>query len=60
LLSLGKLERSQLIDLVVEDYEAENIERVRAWKEGGLGWNEVEQKHFVYVPHATPLTWQVY
>ena len=58
--SSGKSERSQLVDLVVEDHEAENIERVRARKEGGPGWNEVEQKHFVYVPHATPPTWQVH
>lgn len=45
--SSGKSERSQLVDLVVEDHEAENIERVRARKEGGPGWNEVEQKHCV-------------
>ncbi|THW59743.1 DUF300-domain-containing protein [Aureobasidium pullulans] len=38
---------SQLVDLVVEDHQAEEIERVRARKEGGPGWNEVEQKHFV-------------
>ena len=38
---------SQLVDLVVEDREAEEIERVRARKEGGPGWNSVEQKHFV-------------
>lgn len=38
---------SQLVDLVVEDKEAEEIERVRARKEGGPGWNSVEQKHFV-------------
>jgi hypothetical protein len=31
----------------VEDHEAEEIERVRARKEGGPGWNEIEQKHFV-------------
>ena len=40
---------SQLVDLVVEDREAANIERVRARKEGGPGWNSVEQKHFVKV-----------
>lgn len=40
---------SQLVDLVVEDHEAEQIERVRARKEGGPGWNAVEQKHFVQV-----------
>lgn len=38
---------SQLVDLVVEDNEAEDIERIRARKEGGPGWNSVEQKHFV-------------
>lgn len=38
---------SQLVDLVVEDHQAEEIERVRARKEGGPGWNEVEQRHFV-------------
>lgn len=38
---------SQLVDLVVEDTEAEQIERVRARKEGGPAWNETEQKHFV-------------
>nr|POE75129.1 transmembrane protein 184 like [Quercus suber]POE94792.1 transmembrane protein 184 like [Quercus suber] len=40
---------SQLVDLVVEDEQAEQIERVRARKEGGPGWNSVEQKHFVQV-----------
>lgn len=39
--------RSQLVDLVVEDTEAEQIERVRARKEGGAVWNEDEAKHFV-------------
>ena len=38
---------SQLVDLIVEDHQAEEIERVRARKEGGPGWNEIEQKHFV-------------
>jgi len=38
---------SQLVDLVVEDVQAEQIERVRARKEGGPGWNESEQKHYV-------------
>ena len=38
---------SQLVDLVVEDKEAENVERVRARKEGGSAWNESETKHFV-------------
>lgn len=45
--SSGKTDRSQLVDLVVEDQEAENIERVRARKEGGSAWNEVPPKHFV-------------
>ncbi|OMP82207.1 Transmembrane protein 184-like protein [Diplodia seriata] len=43
----AKSGRSQLVDLVVEDHEAEEVERVRARKEGGPGWNEAEPKHFV-------------
>ncbi|KAF2768263.1 DUF300-domain-containing protein, partial [Teratosphaeria nubilosa] len=43
----NKSRDSQLVDLVVEDHEAEAVERVRARKEGGPGWNSVEQKHFV-------------
>ena len=43
----NKSHSSQLVDLVVEDKEAKEIERVRARKEGGPGWNSVEQKHFV-------------
>lgn len=39
--------RSQLVDLVVEDTEAEEIERVRARKEGGAAWNEGAPKHYV-------------
>jgi hypothetical protein len=35
------------VDLVVEDHEAEEVERVRARKEGGPEWNEVPQKYFV-------------
>ncbi|OCK83512.1 DUF300-domain-containing protein [Lepidopterella palustris CBS 459.81] len=46
--SSTKSDRSQLVDLVVEDHKAEEVERVRARKEGGPGWNEVEQKHFVH------------
>jgi hypothetical protein len=43
---------SQLVDLVVEDTQAAEIERVRARKEGGPGWNSVEQRHFVKLyPH---------
>ncbi|GAB1737325.1 hypothetical protein NU219Hw_g1250t1 [Hortaea werneckii] len=37
----------QLVDLVVEDKQAEIIARVRARKEGGPRWNEGEQKVFV-------------
>ncbi|OQO07245.1 hypothetical protein B0A48_07815 [Cryoendolithus antarcticus] len=43
----SKSHSSQLVDLVVEDKQAEEIERVRARKEGGPGWNQTEQKHFV-------------
>lgn len=39
--------RSQLVDLVIEDTEAEERERVRARKEGGAEWNEEEAKYFV-------------
>ena len=47
--SSSRSDRSQLVDLVVEDREAEETERVRARKEGGAKWNEDETKHFVYV-----------
>ena len=40
--------RSQLVDLVVEDSDAEETERVRARKEGGAAWNVSEPQHFVY------------
>ena len=43
----AKSGRSQLVDLVVEDTEAEEVERVRARKEGGAVWNEQEAKHFI-------------
>ncbi len=43
----AKSGRSQLVDLVVEDTEAEQTERVRARKEGGATWNEDEAKHYV-------------
>ena len=43
----AKSGRSQLVDLITEDYAAEETERVRARKEGGARWNENEQKHFV-------------
>ena len=39
--------QDQLVDLVVEDKQAEEIARVRARKEGGPRWNEGEQKVFV-------------
>ena len=39
--------RSQLVDLVVEDEQAEEIERVRARKEGSSRWNVDEPKRFV-------------
>jgi hypothetical protein len=43
----AKSDKSQLVDLVVEDYQAEEVDRVRARKEGGPGWNEVPSKHYV-------------
>jgi len=45
--SSAKSDRSQLVDLVVEDETAEDTERVRARKEGGAAWNKVEPKRFV-------------
>ncbi|KAF9693361.1 hypothetical protein EKO04_008705 [Ascochyta lentis] len=44
----AKSDKSQLVDLVVEDHDAEEVDRVRARKEGGPAWNEVENKHFVH------------
>ncbi|PVI01932.1 DUF300-domain-containing protein [Periconia macrospinosa] len=46
--SSKKSDHSQLVDLVVEDHDAEEVERVRARKEGSSGWNEVPAKHFVH------------
>lgn len=46
--SSAKSDKSQLVDLVIEDHEAEEVDRVRARKEGGPAWNEVENKHFVH------------
>lgn len=43
----GKSDRSQIVDLIVEDEEAEEAERVRARKEGGDAWNQGPQRHFV-------------
>lgn len=39
--------RSGIVDLIVEDTEAEKIERVRARKDGGPGWKEVEVKRYI-------------
>ena len=47
--SSTKSNRSQLVDLVIEDHDAREIERVRARKEGDPAWNEVPPKHFVLV-----------
>ena len=43
----AKSGRSQLVDLMIADTEAEETERVRARKEGGAAWNEAEPKHFM-------------
>ena len=43
----AKSGRSQLVDLVVEDKDAAETERVRARKEGGAAWNTDEPTHFV-------------
>ena len=43
----AKSGRSQLVDLMIEDNQAEETERVRARKEGGSAWNEAETKHFM-------------
>ncbi|KAK6537615.1 hypothetical protein TWF694_011928 [Orbilia ellipsospora] len=40
-------DRSGVVDLVVEDRDAEEIERVRARKEGGPAWNSEDPKIFV-------------
>jgi len=45
--SSAKSDRSQLVDLIVEDVEAEEAERVRARKEGGDTWNRGPNKHYV-------------
>lgn len=47
--SSQKSNRSGLVDLVVEDTQAEDLERVRARKEGGPGWNDVDPKKFIRV-----------
>ena len=43
----GKVDESLLVDLIVEDEEAEAVERVRARKEGGEEWNNAESRVFV-------------
>jgi hypothetical protein len=49
--------QSQLVDLVVEDEAAEEVERARARKEGSPRWNVTQPKHFVYV---NPITLYIY
>lgn len=39
------------MDLVVEDTQAEEMERVRARKEGSSKWNENEPKRYMYASH---------
>ena len=43
----GELDRGQLVDLIVEDTQAEEAELVRARKEGSDVWNRDPQRHFV-------------
>ncbi len=43
----AKSGRSQLVDLMVEDTQAEEKERVRARKEGGAAWNQDEGRHYM-------------
>ena len=45
----AKSGRDQLVDLMVEDTQAEETERVRARKEGGSAWNQDEGRQFMYV-----------
>lgn len=40
-------DRSGIVHLVIEDREAEDLERIRARKEGGPGWNNVNPKKFM-------------
>lgn len=44
-------DKDQLVDLVIEDDAAEEVERVRARKEGSPVWNRHDPKHYV---HAYP------
>ncbi|RAL66155.1 hypothetical protein DID88_005827 [Monilinia fructigena] len=43
----AKSDRSQLVDVIVEDIDAEETERVRARKEGSAGWNETQPRRYV-------------
>ncbi|CAD6447056.1 293d8bda-7e1b-474d-966f-bb659da967ee [Sclerotinia trifoliorum] len=43
----AKSDRSQLVDVIVEDTVAEETERVRARKEGSAGWNAAEPRRYV-------------
>ena len=43
----AKSDKGQLVDLVVEDDEADEAERVRARKSGNPAWNNVTPKHLV-------------
>ncbi|KIW16219.1 hypothetical protein PV08_06270 [Exophiala spinifera] len=45
--SSAKSDPSQIVDLIVEDTQAEDAERVRARKEGGDTWNRGPAKRFV-------------
>lgn len=47
--SSAKSDRSQRVDLVVEDRAAEEREREQARREGGATWNETEHRRFVLV-----------
>lgn len=40
-------DKDQLVDLVIEDQAAEEVERVRARKEGSPVWNKHDPKHYV-------------
>ena len=53
----SKSNKSQLVDLMVEDHAAEYVEQVRARKEGGSEWNADEPRHFVLVSYLPCLPW---
>lgn len=50
-----KEDQSQRRDLVVEDVEAEDVERVRARKSGSPEWNRNDRKHFLRAYPEEPL-----